>query len=303
MDLSVIIVNYNTKKLLENCLKSIFKFSKNVNFEVIMVDNGSKDNSQQMVKTKFPQVKLIPNRDNLGFAKANNQGIRVAKGKYVLLLNSDTYLVENSFKKIVENANQLENLGVIGPLLLNEDKSIQQSVGFFPHLPQIFFWMTFMDDLPGGTTLKPYHIDHESFYKQSFSSNKNHKEVDWVTGAAFLVPKKVINGIGPLDDEIFMYGEDVEWCYRIKKAGYNVYFSPETKIVHIGGGSMKKNRTRAYVGEFRGIKYFYSKHKGKFSLQIARLLLKMGALLRILIFGVLGRGELAKSYVEAFKMA
>lgn len=303
MDLSVIIVNWNTKKLLEDCLSSIYKFTKNVNFEVIVVDNASMDGSQDMLKKKFPQVKLIPNKENLGFAKANNQGIKIAQGKYLQLLNSDTYLIENSFKKLVEKAESIDNLGALGPLVLNEDRSIQQSVGFFPHLPQIFLWMSFIDDLPGGPVLKPYHVDHDSFYKQSLSSNKNQREVDWVTGAAILVPKSVINKVGPLDQSIFMYGEDVEWCYRIKAAGFKVYFSPVAKIVHIGGGSMKKIRTRAFTGEFTGLIYFYKKYKGNFALQILKVLLKMGALARILLFGLLGRRELAKSYVEVLKVA
>lgn len=295
MELSVIIVNWNTKRLLEDCLESVFKFTKDVKIEVIVVDNGSKDGSQAMVKKKFPQVKLIPNKDNLGFAKANNQGIKKALGKYVLLLNSDTYLIENSFKKLVEKADSTVELGAMGPLLLNEDRSIQQSVGFSPHLPQIFWWMSFIDDLPGGTILKPYHVDHDSFYKSQH-------EVDWITGAAFLIPKKVVAKIGMLDDKIFMYGEDFEWCYRIKKAGFKVYFSPFAKIVHIGGGSVNRIRTNAFVGEFRGLEYFYKKYKGRASLQILRLLLKMGTLLRIAAFAILGRTKTAKSYVEVLKM-
>src|SRR3989344_2170440 len=295
-DLSVVIVNWNTKKLLENCLISIFKFTKNLSFEVIVVDNNSHDASSQMVAKKFPQVKLIKNQENLGYAKANNQGIRLAKGKYILLLNSDTYLVENSFKKLANLAGSLKNLGALGPLLLNPDKSIQQSVGFFPHLPQIIWWMSFIDDLPGGTFLKPYHVDHDSFYK-------NQHEVDWITGAAFLIPKKVVGKIGMLDEKIFMYGEDFEWCFRIKKAGFKVYFSPSAKIVHIGGGSVNKIRTNAFIGEFRGLEYFYKKYKSHASLQILRLLLKMGTLLRIAAFAMVGRTKTAKSYVEVFKMA
>ncbi len=296
MDLSVIIVNWNTKKLLENCLKSIFKFTEDVNFEIIVVDNGSEDDSPNLVKEKFPQVKLIPNKENLGFTKANNQGIKIAKGKYILLLNSDTYLIENSFKKLVGEANKRKNLGALGPALLNENRSIQQSAGFFPHLPQVFLWMTFIDDLPGGSALKPYHVDHDSFYMRG-------REVDWVTAAAILVAKSVIKRVGPLDEKIFMYGEEVEWCYRIKKAGFTNFFSPTTKIVHIGRGSSQKIPTRAYIGEYKGIIYFYAKHRGKFSLQIARLFLKIGALARILIFGLLGRKELASSYAEVFKVA
>lgn len=304
MELSVVIVNWNTKKLLEDCLSSIYEFTKNIEFEVIVVDNGSADGSPAMVKKRFPKVKLIENSENLGFTKANNQGIKIAKGKFILLLNSDTYLIENSLRKLLDKARSIgKNLGALGPLLLNENRSIQQSVGFFPNLPQILWWMSFLDDLPGGTLLNPYHIDHDSFYR-------NDQKVDWVTGAAILVPKSVIDRVGPLDEEIFMYGEEVDWCFRIKKAGFEVYFTPETKIVHIGRGSAQKTATGAILGEYKGIVYFYQKHKGAVSLQIARFLLKMGALLRIIIFTILGhacrqagRKELAKSYAEAIKVA
>jgi len=295
MDLSAIIVNWNTKKLLENCLSSIYKFTKGINFEIIVVDNGSTDDSSEFVRKKFPQVKLILNRQNLGFTKANNQGIKTANGKYCLLLNSDTYLIENSFLKLVEKAEELKNLGAIGPLLLNEDKSIQQSVGFFPHLPQVFWWMSFIDDLPRGAILKPYHVDHDSFYRKD-------RKVDWVTAAAILVPRNVIQRIGSLDEKIFMYGEEVEWCFRIKKAEFAVYFSPCTKIIHIGRGSSGQISSSAFIGEYKGLIYFYQKHKDKVSLQIARFLLKIGALLRIVVFNLLGRKELAKFYVEAFKV-
>lgn len=295
-DLSVIIVNWNTKKLLNDCLSSIFKFTKDVNFEVIVVDNGSEDGSGQMVKKKFPQVKLILNENNLGFTKANNQGIKVAEGEYILLLNSDTYLIENSLKKLVEIAKSLPGLGALGPNLLNENRSVQQSVGFFPHLPQAFWWMSFIDDLPFGTILRPYHVDHDSFYK-------NDHEVDWVTGAAIIVPKKVIREVGELDEQIFMYGEEVDWCWRIKKANFKVFYSPATKIVHIGRGSTGKISKNAIIGEYKGIKYFYQKHKSRLSLQLLRFLLKIGALTRIAAFGVLGRKETAKFYAEAFKVA
>lgn len=296
MDLSVIIVNWNTKKLLEDCLTSVYKFTRNVNFEVIVVDNSSNDGSQKMVKEKFPKAKLISNKDNFGFAKANNIGIRQAKGEYILLLNSDTYLIENSFQKMTEFAEKQENLGALAPQLLNQDKSNQQSVGFFPDLPQIFYWMSFIDDLPFGHLLRPYHVDHDIFYKKI-------QQVDWVTGAAILIPKNIIQKVGNLDEKIFMYGEEVEWCYRIKKAGFKIIYTPITKIVHIGRGSSGNISTRAFIGEFEGLKYFYSKHKSKTSLQILRILLKMGTLARILLFGFLGRKATARAYVETYKVA
>ncbi|OGD87152.1 hypothetical protein A2164_04300, partial [Candidatus Curtissbacteria bacterium RBG_13_35_7] len=243
---------------------------------------------------EFPQVKLILNKDNLGFTKANNQGIKIAKGKYVLLLNSDTFLIENSFQKLFEKAKSLTNFGALGPLLLNQDNSIQQSAGFFPHLPQVFYWMSFIDDLPQGTFLKPYHVDHDIFYQKE-------QEVDWVTGAALMFPKEIANKVGSLDEKIFMYGEEVELCYRIKKEGFKVYFSPITKIVHIGRGSHNKIPTSAFIAEFKSILYFYQKYKNPFSLQIVHILLKIGTLLRIIIFALIGRKEIAKSYVKVFQ--
>ncbi len=295
MDLSVIIVNWNTKKLTTDCISSVFNFTKGIDFEVIIVDNGSEDGSSGYIKKKFPQVKLIQNKDNLGFTKANNQGIKIAKGKYVMLLNSDAYLIENSLETLVKIANSEQGLGAIGPQLLNVDMTIQQSAGFAPNLPQIFFWMTFIDDLPLGQLLKPFHVDHDSFYQRE-------KEVDWVTGAAILVPKDVIKKVGSLDENIFMYTEEVEWCFRIKRAGYKIIYSPQAKIIHIGRGSSGKISPRAFVGEFKGLIYFYKKHKGYFSLQLLKIFLKIGALARIVIFTILGRSELAKIYVEVFKV-
>ena len=294
MELSIIIVSWNTKKLLDDCLESIYKFTSGLKFEVLVVDNGSEDGSGDMVKKKFPKTKLILNKKNLGFSKANNQGIKKAKGQYIFLLNSDTYLVENSFKKLLTNIKSRSKLGVIAPQLLNENQTIQQSAGYFPHLPQVFFWMSFLDDLPIGMLFKPYHIDHDSFYK-------NGQQIDWVTAAALMIPKKVIDEVGLLDPQIFMYGEEIEWCYRIKKAGYKIYFSPITNIIHIGRGSHQKIPTQAFIGEYRGLIYFYKKYKSKLALQFLKLLLKIGALARIAAFGALGRKELAKSYVETFK--
>ncbi len=296
MDLSVIVVNWNTKKLLDICLDSIYKFTKSVTFEVIVVDNNSTDGSQEFVKKSFPKVKLIENKDNVGFAKANNQGIKLAKGEYIFLLNSDAYLIENSLEKLVHFAKEKKNLGIVGPLLINEDKSIQQSAGFIPNLLQIFFWSTFLDDLPFGYLLNPYHIDNDQFYRKE-------RKVGWLSGAALLIPKKIIKITGPLDENIFMYGEDVEWCYRIEKSGHNIIFSPLTKIVHIGSGSSGKVSENAFLGEYKGLLYFYKKHKGHFSLQLLRMFLKMGALARIFIFQILGRKELAKVYAKAFKVA
>ncbi len=296
MDVSFIIVNWNTKKLLEQAIASLYKYATGITYEVIVIDNASEDGSPQMVKRKFPKVKLIINNQNLGFAKANNQGIKVAKGEFIFLFNSDAYLIDNSIKNLIARARQLPNLGAIAPQILNENRTIQQSVGYFPDLLRVFLWMSFIDDLPFGDYLKPYHVDHDRFYKKE-------RKVDWLTGAALMVPKKVITQVGPLDANIFMYGEDVDWCMRIKYAGRQIVFSPLARLVHIGRGSAAKISKNAILGEYKGLIYVYTKHKSKFSLQMLHLLLKIGALARIIIFSACLRKETAKFYVEALKMA
>lgn len=294
MTLSIIIVSFNTKDLLEQCLKSIFKFLKNVSFEVVVVDNASADGSHQMVSAKFPQVKLIANKKNLGFGTANNQGAKAATGNWLFFFNSDAYLIDNSLAKFLEMLNKQSKTGAAGPLILNEDKTIQQSVGFFPHLPQIFYWMSFLDDLPRGEYLKPYHVDHDSFYKTE-------QKVDWITGAALLVRRDVFEKTGGFDERIFLYGEDVDLCYRIKKLGFEIIFSPIAKVVHLGRGSHKGANIGAIVGEYKGVSYFYRKYKSSLDQILLKVLLKAGALLRVLVFGiVLRRGELLTAYWKAF---
>lgn len=295
MDVSFIIVNFNTKELTQKAIASLYKYATGFTWELIVVDNASEDGSTQAIAKKFPQVKLLKNKENLGFAKANNRGIKIAKGHFIFLFNSDAYLIDNSLKNFITRAKEFSNLGAIGPKVLNVDKSIQQSVGFFPHLPQIAYWMSFLDDLPGGTFLNPYHVDHDSFYKTEH-------DVDWLTGAALMVTRGAIEKAGLLDEKIFMYGEDVDWCFRIKSCGLKVMFSPVAQLVHIGSGSSGKKSKNAILGEFKGINYLYSKHKGKLALQLARILLKIGTLARILIFTALGRKETANFYVEALKM-
>lgn len=296
IDISFIIVNYKTKELVAQAVKSIQKFATGFAYEMIVVDNNSGDGSAEFLKKKFPKIQIIESKENIGFGPGNNLGIKAAIGEYIFFFNSDAYLTDTSLLQLLKSARKTDNLGAIAPLILNQDKTIQQSGGYFPTLLKIFWWMSFIDDLPGGTLLKPYHIDHDSFYR------KEH-QVDWLTGAALMVSKKVLDKVGLFDNKIFMYGEDVDLCYRIKSAGYKVVMSPVAKIVHIGQGSSGKAPVNAILGEYKTILYVYGKHMSKNSLQMARILLKIGALLRIVIFGLLGRKELAKTYVEAFKMA
>lgn len=295
MDVSIIIVSFNTKDLLKKCLASIFEHTEDISFEVIVVDNASSDGSSQVAKG-FPQVKWLQNDENVGFGRANNQGAKNARGKYLFFFNSDAYFMDNAVSKLVRFADENQQAGAVGPLILNPDDTIQQSVGFFPNLPQVFYWMSFLDDLPGGDFLKPYHVDHDHFYKSE-------QEVDWITGAAFFVKKDIFQKVGGFDEKIFLYGEDTELCFRIKQAGFKILYSPTASVVHLGRGSHGGVNIGAITGEYKGLTYFYQKYKNKRERQILSLLLKFGAILRILIFGIIyGRKELKEAYTKALDL-
>lgn len=285
IDLSVIIVSYNAKDYLLNCLKSI-----DLNLpagrqdcEIIVVDNASSDKSVDEIKKNFPHVKIIENKENLGFAKANNQGIRQAQGRYVLLLNPDTKILDNALLKMISWMDKNPKVSVSTCRLLNEDGSIQPTGGFFPTLPKLFAWQLFLDDI---LPLKSYHPKKQFYDKE--------KELDWVTGAFFLFRKEIIDKVGLFDEKFFMYAEELEYCYRIKKAGFKVFFTPRASIIHYGfkSGSYDK----ALIAEYESLKYFYKKHYPAYKAILARIILKFGALLR---FGIISRS----TYEKCFKVA
>ena len=283
--LSIIIVSYNTKKLLEECIESIIQNSKtqtsSASYEIIVVDNNSQDDSVKMLKNL--KLKLIVNKDNVGFAKANNQGIKIAKGKYLLLLNSDTKIIEKDFfEKILKFLDSHLKVGILGPQLLWEDGKIQASGGYFPNLGRIFFWAFFLDDLPIlGNIIHSYHPHTPSFYWKN-KYYQNYHQQDWITGACLFIRKEIIDKIGVLDENFFLYVEELEFCYRTKKAGFEVIYYPKAKIIHLGGKS--GTSLGATIGEFQGLKYFYKKHKPKWQLPILKFLLKIAAFWRFLFF-------------------
>jgi len=279
-ELSIIIPQYNTKNLLLDCLKSIFEKSKDLDFEVIVVDNGSSDGSVKAVKVEFPFVKLITNKKNLGYAKANNQGVKKARGEYVLFLNSDTVLLDNAFKKSLSFLQDNRKYSVLGCKLLNKDKTLQPSCGFLPHLWQVFLMMFFLDDLPIlGRFINSYQKNNPSFYK-------NIHQVGWATGAFLLVKRKVLDKAGLFDEEFFMYAEEVEWFFRVKKAGFKTCFYPKASIIHLKGKSSLDGFKSAVLGEYKGLLLLYKKHKKPWQRFLLRLMLKLGAFLRVVLFGI-----------------
>lgn len=232
MKISVCIVNWNTKDLLNRCLTSIYKTSKNCHFEIIVVDNASTDGSVHMIEENFPNVILIKNRENVGFAKANNQALKlINESKYVLLLNSDAFLQNGSLQELSEFMEKNHKAGCVGPSLRLPDGEYQIIGGFIPSIKtafNYFFFLSFLFPL----TFKGLFITQDRIKK-----NKKPIETGWIAGACMLVRKNVIDQVGGLDESYFMYAEDAEWCERIKKGGWKIYHLPFVEVIHHQGAS------------------------------------------------------------------
>lgn len=274
MKLSVIILSYNTKKLLEQCLQSVYSQT-GVKFEVIIVDNASTDGSAQLA--------TIRNKTNLGYAKANNQGIKQARGEYILLLNSDTVVKPHAFKNLVRFLDTHPKAGIASAQLFNPDGSIQPSGGFLPRLSTIFAWMLF--------SLPLYHLQIKSFYQTT-------RSLGWVQGAAMIFRKN----FGLLDEKLFMYAEDIDFCYRAQKQGLQVWTVADAQVIHHKFQS--SSFQAAVLGEYQGLLYYFKKHKPQWEVPLLRILLASGALLRMLIFGTILRDKLKYDiYQKAFRLA
>lgn len=306
IDLSILIVNINTKKLTLECIKSVISKTKGIEHEIIVIDNGSKDGSVEVLQalaSKHKSVNIITNKTNLGFAKANNQGIKKAKGEFVLLLNSDTLVKSNTLGEMVKWMRDNKQVGVASCALINPDGSLQGTGGYFPNLFKVFAWMFFVEDIPLlDRIIRPFHPAHsQSFFYKGESYFREAREQDWVTGAYFLIRREVIESVGDIDEDYFMYTEEVDWCYRIKRAGWKVWYLPKWSIVHIGGASTTAEFP--ILAEYQSIQLFYKKHKDKWQLVLLRVFLKGGALARIVLFGILKGKEVARTYAKAYKIA
>jgi len=245
MELSVIIVNYNVKYFLEQALHSVVSASAGLSVEIFVVDNNSVDDSVPMVREKFPQVKLIANSGNPGFSVANNQAIRQAKGKYVLLLNPDTVVEENTFKVCLDFMDQHSKAGGLGVKMIDGSGNfLPESKRGFPS-PFVAFCKTF-----GLSTLFPKSKTFNRYHLGFLDHNKNH-EVEVLAGAFMLLRRSVLDEIGLLDEAFFMYGEDIDLSYRIVKGGYKNYYLADTRIIHYKGESTKK-------GSLNYVKTFYN---------------------------------------------
>ncbi|MCF7981080.1 MAG: glycosyltransferase family 2 protein [Pseudomonadales bacterium] len=271
MDVSVIIVNWNTRQLLYDCLKSIKDTTKNITYEIIVVDNNSSDDSVEMLAEKFPDVKLIVNGKNLGFAAANNQGIEISQGRYVLLLNSDTILYEGAIEKNVIYADDNPDAAVFGCRVMNSPDNVDMTCFAFPTLLNLFFSVTGLEQAFKMSRL----FGRE---RMRWWPRDTFRRVDVVTGMYMFVRKKAIDEVGMMDDSFFFYYEETDWCYRFAKAGWKALFNPEAIIMHVGGGgqSSSKAAMKMFVQQQKSCLIYYKKHKGQIKTFIARILLALG---------------------------
>ena len=231
--LSVIIVSWNVRDLLQRALASVFaSWGGEPGLEVIVVDNASRDGSVQMLHETFPQVRVIANAENRGFPGGNNQGIAAATGDFLLLLNPDTEVLADALPRMVDYLRARPDVGMVGPQLLNADGSVQSSRRHFPTVPVLFLESTWLDKLVPRK--------HRRYYYAQNRPDHVTQDVDWITGAAMLTRREVIDRIGGMDEGFFMYSEELDWCKRIKTTGWRVVYFPEARIVHYEGKSSEQ---------------------------------------------------------------
>lgn len=257
MDVSIIIVNYNTKKLTLECIKSINQSNISYQYEVILVDNNSTDGTVDALAKEFPNVNLIANSENVGFSKANNQAINLSKGRYILLLNSDTIVKSGSIDIIIRFMDENMEAGATGCRVLLPDGSLDQAChrGFPTPSASFYYLAGLYKKYPNNPQYNGYHLSH-------LNLDEIH-EIDCLVGAFMMVRREAIEQVGLLDETYFMYGEDIDWCYRIKQAGWKIYYNPMTEIIHYKGASSRKKPMKIVYEFHRAMYLFHKKHFSK----------------------------------------
>lgn len=271
--ISVIIVNFNTENLLRDCLRSIYEKTSGLSYEIFVVDNASSDNSCTMVQYEFPEINLIRNTENKGFAAANNQAISLVKGKYIVLLNSDTVLINNAFGIMYDFMEDHDNAGICGPQLLNKDHSIQKSIAEFPSIKKIIG-----SYVASVNRIKPLH-DFNRFEPQYYDYTRQKKIAGAaLTGACLMIRRSLFEEFGLLDEQYFFYLEEADWSLLVIKKGWEIWFVPEAKVMHYLMASVKQNRNteleiKVKIRQVKSLIYFYRKHYGQCNVVLLRIVL------------------------------
>ncbi len=287
INLSIIIVNFNAKEYIKNCLDSLFADLTSLTYEVIVVDNNSNDGSVEMLKKRYPYVKLIANTANLGFAAANNQGVHASRGRYLLLLNPDTKVLPKSIDILFKFMQTHTNIGIAAPMLLNNDLSLQRSCRDFPGL-----WYDFKKAfgiskyLPSHPLFGRIHIDRWDHDKTQM--------VNQPMGACLLVRRKALQGDDIFDTRFYMYYEEVDLCYRLRKNNWLVYFIPDAKVIHYVGRSYSQNMPRMIFYMYWSKFLFYRKHYNLLKQSALYFLTVFEMIYRIIIYSLIGLSDVKR---------
>ena len=294
--LGVIILSYNTKKLTLECIESIKESAPNLSYEIILVDNASTDQTIREVTKKYPDVNIVKSRSNLGFSGGNNLALKkyLKEFDYFLLLNSDTLVKPDSLEKLVKKAKD-KGYSILSPKLINPDGSLQPNAGNLPKPFPLFIWLSGLDDIFRKVIYLP------SYQERNVSKYYGTKEVGWVSGTAMLIDKSLLKKVGYLDEKIFMYGEDVDYCWRAQEKGECVGWTDESKIIHLGGASSTNPKYSQWIGEFRGILYLYKKYYGPFATGILKVMIYTFVCIRVLAFFIVGKVGHSKAYAKILK--
>jgi GT2 family glycosyltransferase len=276
IDVSIVIVNWNTRELLRACLASIVQNIRRLRTEILVVDNGSRDGSAQMVARDFPTVRLLVNSRNLGFAAANNRGLSQATGRYLLLLNSDTVVLPDAVEEMVRYADAHRQVGALGPRLLNKDGSPQVSVAVFPRLHHDAAMILDVKHWPVVGTLAQRYKRRAYAYKRERAC-----VVDGVIGACLLLRREAIEQTGLLDDQYFFFFEELDLCYRLRQRGWATVYLGPAQIVHRGGQSWAPVSVQRLVWYYKGLLRFYHLHRSRRRYLVVRISIALGAFAHI----------------------
>ncbi|MFE4712004.1 glycosyltransferase family 2 protein [Paenibacillus sp. NPDC056722] len=254
MDVSILIVNYNTCRLTMDCLRSVYDSETKFSYEIILIDNNSHDGSVEAISREFPNVTLIANEENTGFARANNQGMEIASGRFVLLLNSDTVVRKDTLETMITFMDSRPDVGASGCKIILPDGSLDKACKRGFPTPSASFYYAF-----GFSKLFPNNPRFNGYQLGYLDPDKNYP-VDCLVGAFMLLRRETIEHVGGLDEEFFMYGEDLDWCYRIKEAGWKIYYYSKTSIIHLKGGSARRRPFKIVYEFHRAMILFHRKH-------------------------------------------
>lgn len=287
--LSIIIVNWNNKDILGDCLNSIYHTHKVSKYEIMVVDNHSEDSSVSLIKSKFSDVILIENDENLGFTRANNQAIKIAGGKYILLLNNDTVVTNaHCFDRMVEYMRKNPQVGILGCKLLYPDGTLQSCGESFPSA-----WGIFKSQILFTKTWKRFGKNKQG--------DDHFRKIDFVCGACLMTRKEILDKVGLLKEKYFMYGEDVEFCYRVHKAGYDIGVLTDESIIHLHSKSTEKNLTEMlYHSITNDLKNIRLLHQSNLQVLFAKIFHLIGILMRAFL-AIFRKGKKPGDYLRLFK--